>query len=492
VAAWLSPVVLAALAARVVAGDASAPTLVAVVAAAALVGLLVSPRVSAAASRPAFSALPVTAALVLVLAANLVVMGDLARLLGLARVYGVATGVVLALGVVGWTAGDRWWRLATPLGAVMVLLPLGLVVTSAGSPWAAWAAVASRPALTFGESSAWVTQGRALGERAPVTFHEPHRVVAATPATWRVLERDTARVAVREWRLGAGEALTLRPGDQLVVDTGARVRFEAGRRVPGAPTSGMAWADGRRRPVRETLVMSVGAAVTLVGGGVALAPALPVVGAATILTPALLLAFVVGATLWGVYGIALAPELSLVPRALAPILEVLTRVVTPPWRQAAVALVVAGVVVLFLGVVLAWRARLTAVIIEVAVVIRRPAPPAWALAAGTAGAVAVAALVAARGADPWRLFTWGLGLAAAAAVAPRLAGAGARGELVGAVVGALAFGVAVFGDARLPAPVGAFLEYPAVMAAPLAWLAAWIVKWGAPGAPQAPHAPRSG
>jgi hypothetical protein len=476
VAAWLSPVVLAALAAGVVAGDASAPTLVAVVAAAALVGLLVAPRAFGAAAGPAFCALPIIAALVLVLAANLVVLADLWHLLGLARVYGVAAGMVLALGVVGWTGGDRWWRLATPVGAAMVLLPLGLVVTSAGSPWAAWAAVASRPALTFGESSAWVTQGRALGERATVTFHEPHRVVAATPATWRVLERDTARVAVREWRLGAGDALTLRPGDELAVDTGARVRFEAGRRVPGAPSSGMAWADGRQRSVRDTLTMSVGAAVTLVGGGLALAPALPVAGAAAILTPVLLLAFVVGATLWGVYGIALAPELSLVPRALAPVLEVLTRVVTPPWRPALVALVVAGVVALFLGVVLACRARLAAVIADVALLIRRPAPSALALAAGTAGVVALAAVVAARGGDPWRLFTWGLGLAAAAAVAPRLAKAGPRGELVGAVVGALAFGILVFGGARLPAPVRPFLDDPAVMAAPLAWLAARFAR----------------
>jgi hypothetical protein len=239
--------------------------------------------------------------------------------------------------------------------------------------------------------------------------------------------------------------------------------------------SGVAWADGRPHPGRETLIVSMGVAVTLVGGGVALAPALPIAGASALLVPVLLLVFVVGATLWGLYGVALAPDLSLVPRALSPVLEVVTRVTTPRWRQALVVLVVTGIVVLFLGVVLAWRVRFGAVIAEVAEVLRRPRPSGLVLAAVTAGVVVLAAGLAARGGDPWRLFTWGLGLAAAAAVAPRLASAGPRGERVGAVVGVLVFAALVLGGGRLPVSA-ALMDSPAAVAAPLAWLAARLAR----------------
>jgi hypothetical protein len=475
VGAWLSPVVLAALAARVVAGDGGAPTLVTIVAVAALVGLLAWPRMTIASPSPA-PTLALLVALVPLLAANLTVMGDLARLLGHARVIGIAAGAVLAMAVVAGTAGDRGWRLATALGTALVLLPLGLVVASVGSPWAAWSSVASRPALTFDPRSAWVTDGGAPGERAALVFQEPHRLVAASPATWRVLERDSTHVAVREWRLGPGDALTLRPGDELAIDPGARVRFEAGRRVPGAPPSGIAWADGGRRALGEMVAVSMGAIVTLLGGGLALAPALPVAGATAILAPVLVLAFVIGATLWGVYGIALAPELSLAPRSLAPVLEVLARVATPSSRRVLIVIGVAGVAALFLGGVLAWRARITAAVGEIGAVMGRPAPSAVTLMTGTAAVVALATALAVRGGDPWRLFTWALGLAATAAVAPRLAGAGPRAEVGGTLVGALVFGALAFGGGwLLPAPAP-LLEYPALAAAPVAWLAARLAR----------------
>ena len=469
----MSPIVLAALAARVVAGDGSAPLLVSAVAAAGLISLLAPPATPQAVTRitPVLQA-PLVLAGVLMLAANLTVLGDLAPVVGLARAAGIAAGAVLALGVIGWTSGDRWWRLATPLGCVLVLLPLAPVVSSAGAPWSAWRTVASRTALTFAEGSAWVTQGRPLGDRAGVTFHEPHRVVAASPGTWRVVERDAMHIAVREWQLSRGDALTLRPGDELLVDAGTRVRFEAGRRVPGAPSSGIAWADGTPRRRRETLLLSIGTVVTLVGGGVALAPALPLAGLVAITAPALLLAFLVGASLWGLYGVALVPELSLAPRALAPVIEALTRAAPPPSRSALLAVVIAGVGALFVGAMLAWRARVRAALIEGAASIGL-ARPTMAHAVGAPIVVALATALALRGDDPWRLFTIGLGLATAGVVAPRLARAGVRGQGAGAVVGTLAFGAALFGGGSwLPATAGPLLEYPAVVAAPLAWRAA--------------------
>jgi hypothetical protein len=481
VGAWVSPVVLAALAARVATGDTGVPMLLATVVCAPLLALLLAqrqvlhasgravidsraPGLAPARSSVVLGGVAIFVGLVFVLAANLVVAGDLARLLGLTRVHGIGAGTVVAVAVIAWPAGDRWWRLAMPIGAGLVLLPLALVVASTQSPRAAWSTMAMRPALAFDARSAWVTEGRAVGERLTLTFDEPHRVVAAAPATWRVIESDTAQVSIREWRLAAGDALTLRPGDQLALDAGTRVRFEAGRRVPGAPISGTAWADGRRRPMLVTLATSIGLAITLAGGGWALVPAtvLPVSRVAAIIVPIGLSAFVAGASFWGLYGIAVVPELALTPRALAPPLEVVARITALPWRQAQVTLLVVGVVGLLVGAVLAWRMRFAEQVHELGVSARS-------LVVSAVSAVLVAAALAMGNGDPWRLFTWGLGIVATTIVAPRLAVVGARSELFGALAGVVAFAAAVFFGGR-------FTEHPALMAAPLAWAVARITR----------------
>jgi hypothetical protein len=234
----------------------------------------------------------------------------------------------------------------------------------------------------------------------------------------------------------------------------------------------MLWADGRPRAAGETLVVWAGAAVTLAGGGLALAPLRPLVGGAAIVAPTMLLAFTIGAALWGVYGISLAPDLALMPRAFAPLLEVATRLATSRSRDALVALVVTGVAVLFVGLALAWRARLAALFVEIGTLCRRPAPSPLARLAGTVVAVAVATALAMLGRDPWAIFSWGLGIAAAAVAAPRLARGGRRGEVVGTIVGSVTF-VAVFaGAGALPTAAAAVATYPALAAAPLAWVAA--------------------
>jgi hypothetical protein len=457
-----------------VAGDALLPMLAALVVGAAAVGLLVAPRLATAPASPAI-AVPLAAALVLVLAANLAVAADLAGLVGVGRTHGALGAAGLALAVALATAADRWWRLAAPIGAVVVLAPLALVVASVGAPWSVWTDVASRPALTFAPSSAWVTHGRALADGTRLTFEEPHRVVAASPATWRVTEHARARTVVREWRLGAGDALTVRPGDELAVEPGARVRFEAGRRVPGAPRSGATWAGAGRAAFVATLVPLAGAAVTLLLGGAAFVAAAPAAGAVTALAPTLVLAFVLGATLWGLYGIALSPELVLVPGALAPVMEVVLRVQAPSWRAALLGVVLTGLVVLFLGAVLAWRARLRAALDDAAAAVGR-APSRLAAGAATAALVAVAAVVAVRGPEPWRLFTWGLALAAAGVIAPRLACAGPRGELAGMAAGTAVVAALVFGEGRLAGIPPGLGEHPALVAAPAAWLTARIAR----------------
>ncbi|HEV8141436.1 MAG TPA: hypothetical protein VGQ77_01155, partial [Methylomirabilota bacterium] len=377
--AWLSPVVLAALADRVVAGDGGVPTLVATLALAPLIALLLPPNVPAEGRCAGGVAdVAILIALTLILAANLLVLGDFARCLGFERLHGIAAGVLLTLVVVASPAAHRCWRWAMPLGTLLVVLPLGVVIATAGSPWTVWAAIASRPALTFDARSAWITHGRAFGKRTILTFDEVHRVEAGAPATWRIIERDAPRVVVREWTLGAGDALTLRPGDQLAIEAGARVRFETGRRIPNSPASGVAWADGRSGPARVTSLAALGTVVTLVGGALALlgnrrsgghaeGPAHRsgrehpsgraegrVPARLVVMAPVLVLAFVIGATAWGLYGIALAPELAVAPRALAPLVEVTARLGTA-WWQPSYAVLAGGVIALFLGVAFAWR-----------------------------------------------------------------------------------------------------------------------------------------
>ena len=111
------------------------------------------------------------------------------------------------------------------------------------TPWAAWRDVASRPALSFGATSPATVEGRAIGRPTTLAFDEPHRVTAARPGVYRVIDGSRRH----EWRLRAGDSLELRPGDRLALEAGARVRFEAGKRVPTAPVSGIAWADPPER-----------------------------------------------------------------------------------------------------------------------------------------------------------------------------------------------------------------------------------------------------
>src|SRR5262249_59924087 len=130
--------------------------------------------------------------------------------------------------------------------ALVALVALSLVV----SPWGAWRALASRSALAFSELSPWVTEGRTLTRSTAIDFTEAHRITALSPATYRVLELDR----FREGQLHAGESLALRAGDRLGLAAGAPPRFVAGKRIPGSPASGVAWADppqpGRFTPPR--------------------------------------------------------------------------------------------------------------------------------------------------------------------------------------------------------------------------------------------------
>jgi hypothetical protein len=189
----------------------------------------------------------------------------------------------------------------------------------------------------------------------------------------------------------------------------------------------------------------------------------------------LVLAFVIGATAWGLYGIALAPELAVAPRALAPLVEVTARLGTAWWQPSNAAVLAGGVIALFLGVAFAWRTCLGELLPASAAL--RSVPPSPARFAGaTVVIIVLATTLAAQGGDPWQWFVWALGLAASAVAAPRLAEAGPRGELVGALFGGIAFGAAVVAVSFVPVDVRPFLEQPALLAAPLGWATARLAR----------------
>jgi hypothetical protein len=458
---WLQPALLAVLALRVAAGEADAPWLVLGALIAPLVALLARARPPA--GRNPVAAVAAAVAVAALLAADFLLAGDAASLLGGAPWQGVVVVAALALLV---PLSPSAWRLGTPAlaaGAAMLLLSLvAVTLATATAPWTAWAHGGLRPALTFSEASAWVRDGERFPRAARLTFAEGQRVTTLTDGVYRVVEHDATPPTVREWRLASGQTLTLRPGDELTVGAGARLRFEAGRRVPGAPASGVSWADAPARGPRM-LPAALGALVTLLGGALALVPAGTPRGASAAAGPLLLLGGIGAATGWGIYAAAISPDLALGGSLLAPLLGLPPQALGTRVGLPLAAAVAAGLFLLLVGATVALRQRLA--------VAARPQPAVW------AGVVAVAAALTAGGFDPWRLIVLGLGVAAAV-WAPAVLARTRPGSLAGAVVGAGLF-VALAGLPALTPAAALWLQtlvrYPALVALPLAWAAAHAV-----------------
>ncbi len=353
-AAWTSPALLALVAARAFAGGPDAPALALAALVAPLVAFLAP--TSAGERRPNLvAALAVGAAAGFVLWANLRLVGDVAGLLGLSRWAAAGLAMILALVTIelagapaaargapgralreGGTA-SRLYRAAVRGGGLTLLyasalgfvaLIVMLAALLATSPWRAWSEVAARPALVFGELSPWVTEGRTLVTPTTLDFTEAHRVTALSPATYRVLEPGR----FREWQLRAGESLSLRAGDRLVLDAGTRLRFEAGKRIPGAPASGVAWADPPAR--LATGIDTLGATVTLVGGALALVGSRSVLGIRTVYVGSgLLLALVLSALSLGVFAAFAAPGLSIGAPELGAVFELPAAIAPGRWAR---------------------------------------------------------------------------------------------------------------------------------------------------------------
>ena len=466
-AAWTSPVLLVVVAAQVATGAPDAPLLVLVAVVAPLAALL---RRSARAAPGGGAGGVLTVAVAgLLVWANLLVFAEAAALLGAARWHGgVVAGAVLLL-TIPRRAGDRWRAALVTAGLTLVLVPLAALAARSGTPpWTAWTAGASRMALTLGERSTWVTPGERFPRGALLDFTEGHRVVAVTPGTYRVVERDGARTVVREWQLGLGETLALRPGDRLVVNAGAQLRFEAGKRVPGAVPTGVAWADPPERRHGERLLAWLGATLTLLGGAVVLVrPARRIRPGAAVAAPTLLLVAVLGATSWGVYGATLAPELTAGASLAAPLVRLPGVVAGGTAGRVLGFVACAGL--LGLLAVAGWGLR-----DRVVTAGGRHGVVVWAVL------VAMASVLAAIPADPWPVLAAGLGLAASAGAAPLLARGGRVAGAAGSVAGAAAFGALALVAPPLSGSLGALVAWPALVAAPLGWGVTTVVArpWG--------------
>jgi len=421
----------------------------------------------------------------LLLWASLVLAGDAAAWLGAPRWWGIGIAAGGAWILVIWRKAGRlvpWLLLAALVGLAVPLFVLGR--GAAVGPLGAWERVASQPAFRFPASSPWVGAGRELraghGPGALV-FEETHRITTVGPAQIHVRARDGARVSESDWDLRPGQSVTLRPGDELTWPSGARLRFEAGKAVPGAPSSGIAWADGRRGDSSRRwglLLTLTGGALALIGFGAAGRISR---GGMAAVGSGLLAAFAWGIG-WAVYCALGSPDIFLGGVALE-------RLVRPPsllsWTagggRVVLALVpVAGLASFFASSV-ALRERIGGLDVTGGGEIGHD----LGLWSAIIGAAAMASLWPT---EPWALVLIALGLAAStlapAVLLPPPEARARWGTWAGFV------GLAVFGSLALPGQwtgggspgwVGLPLAYPAVVAAPAAALVLRLARRGRKG-----------
>jgi hypothetical protein len=474
VAAWTSPVLVVAVVARVTAGGVETPLFVLAVLAAPMLALLAGggPRGARSGFATTISLLTVVCAL----GAGFRAVADLGHVLGLETGATLGAAVALVLVTTTWRDHHRVAATALALGAAALSIALVIAgVAVAVPPWTAWSRVASRGAFELGERSEWTREGTVFSRPTTLTFTEPHTITAATDAVLQVTERDRV-TNVRERRLAAGESLPLRPGDSLAIPAGVRVRFERGRRVPGAPASGVTWADAGPVPAR-LLAWWTGLTLTLTGGALMIVrPSGAPSRASAIFGPGVTFLVVLAATCWGVYAVDAAPELSMEVPAASVLVRLAPVVADEPWRSRILTAIVLALLALFLGAAAALRRCLSELTApdsgDLATSARRRAVEAATWVAMVVAAVAASLVVT----DGFTLLTQGSGLAAAILLGPLLTrgdGPGAeRARAQGALVGGLIF-VVVAALARWPGatgPVEVVVQHPALVAAPAAWL----------------------
>ena len=478
-AGWLTPVMVLAVPGALAARGADGLWLGLVVTLAPLIALgwgigRPHPGDGARGSETLFPVVTLLITVGVLLWANIALAGDLTAWLGGRRWQGI--GVTAAAGwlLTAW----RPLRRTAPLflaiafvAAVVVLLQLAWAL--ALGPISAWDRVATQPAFRFPPSSPWVIGGRDLGVvrgGAPLVLDEVHRVTAPAGGILRARTMDGGRRAAIEWTLAPGQTVTLRAGDEISRASTLRLRFEADKRVPGAPASGTVWADGGPRRWLE----HVGLLITLLAGAAALLRAGLTVRVSRdrvgLVAGGLLLAFV-WAQAWAVYALIQAPDLFLGGLTLERLLELPPHALfAEPWRRTLQMLLLAAGLAAFLASSLALRERLGALDATGGGEIGHD-PGLW---AGLFGGAAVASLWPV---DPWALSLLARGgagcvLGPAALWPPRHARTATTAGAIGLIV-FVGLAAAQFRGAS-GGLLGAVIAYPALVAAPAGAFVLWI------------------
>jgi len=480
-AVWLTPALWLTLPALILGGgpDGLWVGLVAVVAPLlALVAGLRPPRPGEGGPVPLFHVTALFLVVAALIWANLLVLGDLAGRLGLPRWHGIAIAAAGGLVLTAWRGAERATVALLLVALVGAAVPLLVVALASGiGPVGAWDAVAGRAGFHFPRLSHWVTDGRELrlahGQMG-IVFDEEHRITVSGEGMVRLYSQDGGRGAEREWKLSPGQSVIARPGDRLESMAGMRVRFEADKRVPGAPRSGIAWAAGRRPEAREGL----GLVVTLVGGALALLPSatpsrpsrlgLGLVGGGLVLA-------LLWAQAWAVYSALRAPDLFLGGVTAEALLDVPGLVLGESAGALRLqGLLLAGALAGFLGSSIALRGRVARVDATGDGEIGRDLG-LWAMAFGGAGVASLWPV------DPWALVVLVLGAAASTlappVLLPRHAARPGAATLAGCVGLLLFAGLAAAGSVW-GRPSGVLLAvgagYPAVAALPAALVVLWL------------------
>jgi hypothetical protein len=480
-AVWLTPALVLAIPAALAERGPGGLWLGLVVMVAPLIVLGLQPEAVERSGEPIFSVVTLLLTVGVLLWANIALAGDVAAWLGARRWQGIVVTAVAGWLLTAWRPLRRTAPLLLALALMAAVMPLLQVGWALGlGPVTGWDRVASQPGFRFPPSSPWVTTGRVLAPGRggpPLVFDEVHRLTAPAGGVLRVRTLDGARASEMEWALTPGQTVTLRPGDELVGGSRIRLRFEADKLVPGAPTSGVAWADGHARRLLERvgllITLLVGAAALLCAGLTVKLPR-PRVG----LVAAGLLAAFAWSQGWTIYSLIEAPDVFLGGITLDRLVELpAPALFAEPWRRALQMMLLGAGLALFLASSVALRERLGALDPTGGGEIGRD-PGLW---AGLFGGAALASLWPV---DPWALTLLALGGAGCAlgpaALWPPRPERGALGTTAG-VVGLIVF--ASFAAAQLRGSSGggllsAAIAYPALVAAPAGALVLWLGRRG--------------
>ena len=444
-------------------------------------------------------------ALAEILGAGFFVWAQIAAGRELARTLGGwprTSALVLALTLVpvSWPRTLRAALVAAGAGVALIglVVPLGAVLGASTPAWPrVWAEVASRPRFAFPEGSAWVTDGEPV--RTPdasdviLRFTEDHRVMVLGPGGSRLELWEGGTRA----DLPAGTELAMRAGDRLAVADGTRLRFQANRRIPGAPANGPDWVSPPGPSVGPGALAGLG--VTLAAGALGLPAASAALGRGTSgiraarIGAGLVVAGAGGILLWTLYAAWLTPEIYTGGVAGFETYELPAHVRALGEAGGSLRLLALG------GLAAGGLAASLAALGGTA----RALPAAGSSRAPLAAATLVAgALAVLTPAGPWPVLVAAFALGASTlAPAAILVGwserATARSLAAGATVGLTLFGVLSLvalwgriGPIHPPAPLlGALLAWPALVALPANLLVAWLGTARVAAAPRSPLAP---